>query len=156
MIRNLNSLSLIVLGTLLASFSSLPSTLAQSNWPSGFYRASSRPEVYYLNTDERFHCHVQNPSQMEILGGFGQVRVVGTESFKSGSEFAGECGWPSGFYKLKSRPEVYGVNPKVVCWVSSPAMMEAYGGFDRVKVVDDSSNIFAQRKNVGDCVWPSR
>lgn len=157
MVKNLHSLPLIVLGTLLASSSSLPSALAQSNWPPGYYRASSRPEVYWLNAREGFHCHVQNPSQMEIFGGFKQVRVVGTESFKSGTKFIGECGWPSGqFYRLKSRPEVYGTNAKIACWVSSPEMMNAYGGFGRVRVVDDSSDIFAQRRNAGECVWPGR
>ncbi len=35
-------------------------------------------------------------------------------------------------------------------------MMNAYGGFRRVIVIDDSSDIFAQRKNAGECVWPGK
>ncbi|MEI6428272.1 MAG: hypothetical protein WCO45_07775 [Pseudanabaena sp. ELA607] len=157
MIKNYKSLFLITLGTLAVGSSELPFALAQSNWPVGYYRASNRPEVYYVNSAQRFHCHVQNPSQMEMFGGFKQVRVVGTESFKAGTRFIGKCGWPDGqFYRLKSRPEVYGTNTGIGCWVSSPAMMDAYGGFSRVRVIDDSSDIFAQRRNAGECVWPSR
>jgi hypothetical protein len=157
MIKNLKSRSLIFLGTLLAGSSVLSAALAQSNWPSGYYKASNRAEVYWLDSAKRSHCHVQNPSQMEMFGGFNNVRVVGAESFKDGSRFIGQCSWPDGqFYRLKSRREVYRTNSGIACWVSSPEMMNAYGGFGLVRVIDDSSDIFAQRINAGECVWPGR
>lgn len=95
---------------------------------------------------------------MEIFGGFNQVRVVGNNDFKSGTKFMGKCGFLTGFYRRTNDPKVYGVNAQqgVACWVSSPQMMDAYGGFDRVKVVDDSSDISAQRRDQGGCVWPSK
>jgi hypothetical protein len=130
------------------------STIAQTQWPSGYYRKSDQPAVYYLNSSNSTYCHVQNPSQMDIFGGFGQIRVVGTNRFLAGSKNIGECGWPNGFYKRKSQPAVYGLNDTKACWVSSPQMMDAYGGFKQVRVVEDSSDLFAQREYAGDCIWP--
>ena len=149
-------LSLAILGILVASSSNVLPALA--NWPSGFYRTSNDPKVYLLNKDSKFHCHVQNPSQMEIYGGFKQVRVVGNNEFMSGTRFADKCGFPTGFYRRKNDSKVYGVNARqgVACWVSSPEMMNAYGGFSRVRVVDDSSDIIAQRTDKGSCVWPGK
>jgi hypothetical protein len=156
MIKTSTKLSLVILGTLVASSSNALSALA--NWPDGFYKASNNPKVYYLDKDKNFHCHVQNPSQMEIYGGFQQVRVVGNNEFMSGTNFIGKCGFPTGFYRRKSDRKVYGVNAPqgIACWVSSPQMMDAYGGFSRVKVVDDSSDILAQRRDIGSCVWPGK
>lgn len=154
--KQLNSLVHVTSYTLgLVTLSALQS-VAQSSWPTGYYRASNRPEVYWLNSRTNTYCHVQNPSQMNMFGGFNQVRVVGTESFRSSSQFIGKCGWPDGFYRVQNRPEVYGLGNGFACWVSSPQMMNAYGGFSRVRVVENSSNLFAQRRNAGECVWPSR
>ncbi len=135
----------------LTSFITSP---AQAN-SSGYYKSNSRPEVYYVNADRRAFCHVQNPSQMNLFGGFGQVRVVGNESFKSGLADGGKCRFDNGFYKRKSKPEVYGLTDNQMCWVSSPQMMNAFGGFGKVRVVDDSSDFLAGgRQDVGDCSWP--
>ena len=129
--------------------------LAQSSWPTGYYRANSNAAVYWLDTSKGSHCHVQNSSQMQMFGGFGQVRVTGTESFKSGTKFNGECAWPDeSFLRRKSQAAVYGTYRGGACWVSSPQMMEAFGGFGRVSVIEDSSDIFAKRQNGGECVWP--
>jgi hypothetical protein len=131
------------------------STIAQTQWPSGCYRQSDRPEVYCLNSSSSTYCHVQNPSQMDTFGGFGQVRVVGTNRFLAGANNIGECGWLNGFYRRKSKLEVYRLNNDTkACWVSSPEMMDAYGGFKQVRVVEDSSDLFAQREYEGDCIWP--
>jgi len=91
---------------------------------------------------------------MNIFGGFGQVRVVGTQSYQSGARPLGGCMWPDGFYRRQSAPEVYRLFQTQMCWVSSPEMMEAYGGFGQMRVVDDPSVLQARRTDVGDCEWP--
>lgn len=131
------------------------SRLAQSSWPNGYYKSNTNDAVYWLNASEGIYCLVQNPSQMKAFGGFGQVRVTGTESFKSGSGSAGQCGWPDGkFLRRKSEAAVYGTYEGWACLVTSPQMMNAFGGFGLVTVIDDSSNIFATRKDGGECLWP--
>lgn len=139
---------LSAIGVLIPVFS----TMAQTQWPSGYY--SLRGNVYALNANNSTYCYVQSPTQMNLFGGFSKVREVGSDSFKAGSRDVGKCGWPNGFYRKKSKPEVYGLNDKQACYVNSPQMMDAYGGFKRVRVVEDSVDLFAQRKFVGDCLWP--
>jgi hypothetical protein len=46
------------------------SKLAQSSWPTGYYKLNSNDAVYWLNASEGTHCVVQNPSQMKMFGGF--------------------------------------------------------------------------------------
>ncbi|MEP0919552.1 hypothetical protein NC981_22235 [Leptolyngbya sp. DQ-M1] len=142
---------------------------AQAESPYRFYRVDGRPEVYlvddhYWDIDiepnpkpsrkPQTVCHVQNPSQMETFGGFGQVQVVRDRAFMRGRVYQGECSWLNGFYRLASRAEIYRLNNTHLCWVSSPEMMETYGGFGQVIVVEDSSDLLAGRKNSGTCEWP--
>lgn len=165
-LTSLAGVSLFISG--LASLVTLP---AQAESPYSFYRVSGHPEVYLID-DHIWHidldrlpkpprptptvCHVQNSSQMERFGGFGQVKEVRDKSFMRGRVYQGECKWPNGFYRRASQPEVYGLNDTQMCWVISPEMMEAYGGYGRVMVVDDSSDLLAGRKDGGRCKWPKR
>lgn len=164
----MNPKFLSFVGTVISLGFTLSTLPAQANsWSTGYYKQSDRSEVYYLNNDffridmvgappqrPPELCHVQNPSQMEALGGFGQVQVVSSNGFKQGTVYIGECPWPNGFYRRASMPEVYGLNDRLMCWVSSPEMMEAYGGFTRVMVVEDASDLLAGRKDGGTCKWP--
>jgi hypothetical protein len=50
-------------------------------WPNGFYRRSNEPHVYRLYGQGPLGlghraCHVTNPRQMTLFGGFAQVQVV--------------------------------------------------------------------------------
>jgi hypothetical protein len=70
-------------------------------WPNGFYRRSNEP-VYRLHGRGALNlgrraCHVVNPRQMELFGGFGQLRVVepSSELFQD-REQPGECEDPRG------------------------------------------------------------
>ncbi len=151
---NFRNLSFVTASILVTGLATVFSGSVEAVSPSGYYRVSDRPEVYFLNSSSNTYCHVQNPSQMNLLGGFGKVRVVGGNSFRSGATNVGECDWPKGFYRRKSRPEVYRLSNTQMCWVSSPEMMEAYGGFGQVRVVENSSDIKAGRTDVGECDWP--
>jgi len=69
-------------------------------WPNGFYRRSADSAVYRLHgrgalNIGRFACHVVNPRQMELFGGFAQLRVVEQSSdLFRGREQPGECADP--------------------------------------------------------------
>lgn len=105
---------------------------------SGYFRRSDRPEVYFVNAGARTSCHVQNPSQMEVYGGFGQVRVVSSDAFRDGAQFNGPCLWPDGLYRSSDRPEVYYLfdNLKSACWVRTPQRVEELGGWGKVRIVN--------------------
>ena len=109
-----------------------------ASYSSGYYKRADRPEVYFLNSGSRTLCHVQNPSQMEVYGGFGQVRVTQTSDFNSNASFTGPCLWPDGMYRSKERPEVYYLydNWKAACWVRTPARVEQLGGWGRVRIIE--------------------
>jgi hypothetical protein len=71
-------------------------------WPNGFYRRANDTAVYRLHGRAalnlgRLACHVVNPRQMELFGGFAQLRVVEASSnlFQS-REQPGECADPRG------------------------------------------------------------
>ena len=71
-------------------------------WPNGFYRRANEPAVYRLHGRGalnlgRLACHVVNPRQMELFGGFAQLRVVLPSSnlFQSREQPA-ECADPRG------------------------------------------------------------
>ncbi|HAX77814.1 MAG TPA: hypothetical protein DCY88_18735 [Cyanobacteria bacterium UBA11372] len=57
----------------------------------GFYRQDGKPNVYYVNVDNRSFCHVQSPAQMQRFGGFGRVVVFPNDSFRIGLRDAGAC-----------------------------------------------------------------
>jgi len=57
----------------------------------GFYRQDGKPNVYYVNVNNRTFCHVLNPDQMQRLGGFGKIIVFPDDSFRIGLRDAGEC-----------------------------------------------------------------
>ena len=69
-------------------------------WPNGFYRRTTDSAVYRLHgrgalNIGRFACHVVNPRQMELFGGFAQLRVVEQSSdLFRGREQPGECADP--------------------------------------------------------------
>jgi hypothetical protein len=107
---------------------------------SGYFRQSDRPEVYFVNAGSRTSCHVQNPSQMEVYGGFSQVRVVSGDTFRAGAQFSGPCLWPDGLYRSSDRPEVYYLhnNWKSACWVRTPQRVEELGGWGRVRLVNQT------------------
>jgi hypothetical protein len=71
-------------------------------WPNGFYRRSNEPAVYrlhgrgVLNLGRRA-CHVVNPRQMQLFGGWGQLRTVEPSSnLFQDREQPGECEDPRG------------------------------------------------------------
>jgi hypothetical protein len=113
---------------------------SDSNLSSGFFRQNDRPEVYFVNAGSRTSCHVQNPSQMEVYGGFRQVRVVSGDTFRVGAQFNGPCLWPDGLYRSSDRPEVYYLhnNWKSACWVRTPQRVEELGGWGRVRLVNQT------------------
>jgi hypothetical protein len=113
---------------------------------SGYYRNQSRPEVYFVNQATQTMCHVQNPSQMNVFGGFSYVTVTRDNSFAFATRLNGECAWPDGMYKTQSNAAVYllhGTNQ--ACWIRSPDGVVRRGGWNQVRVVDDSSQIIAGR-----------
>lgn len=89
-------ISLFTASIFATGLTALLKTSAQAARPSGYYRISSRQEVYFLNSSSRSFCHVQDPSQMEVFGGFNQVQVVRNNSFMSGARYIGECVSPDG------------------------------------------------------------
>ncbi len=112
----------------------------QSSLSTGYFRRSDRPEVYFVNANSRTSCHVQNPSQMDLYGGFGRVRVVSNDLFRDNTQFNGPCLWPDGLYRSNDRPEVYYLfnNWKSACWVRTPQRVEELGGWGRVRVVNQT------------------
>lgn len=66
-------------------------------WPNGFYRRADQPAVYRLYGPGparlgRYACHVVDPRQMGLFGGFGQVVTVeATSDLFRGREQPGEC-----------------------------------------------------------------
>jgi len=69
-------------------------------WPNGFYRRADQPAVYRLHGAGpanlgRYACHVVDPRQMELFGGFGQVATVEeTSDLFRGREQPTECADP--------------------------------------------------------------
>jgi hypothetical protein len=69
-------------------------------WPNGFFRRSSEGAVYRLHGPGpfglgRLACHVTEPRQMALFGGFGRVAIVEPSSHLFlGREPAGECSDP--------------------------------------------------------------
>lgn len=57
----------------------------------GFYRQDGKPNVYFVNVNNRTFCHVQSPAQMDRFGGFGRVVVFPNDSFRIGLRDAGAC-----------------------------------------------------------------
>jgi len=107
---------------------------------SGYYRLRDRPEVYFINAENDTGCHVQNPSQMDIYGGFEQVRVV--DHSRSDPRFTREpCLWPDGLYRSSERPEVYYLynNWRAACWVRTSERANQLGGWGRVRVINNTS-----------------
>jgi len=124
---------------LLASIGS--ASVESSTLASGYYRRSDRPEVYFVNAGSRTACHVQNPSQMEVYGGFGQVKVVQGDGFRSGTQFTRSCLCPDGLYRSREKPEVYYLhnNWKSACWVRTSERVDQLGGWGRVRLIDSTS-----------------
>jgi protease YdgD len=104
----------------------------------GYYKRNGRPEVYFLNAGDRQFCHVQNPSQMEVYGGFQQVRNVADGGFQVGVNFTGSCSWPDGLYRSRERPEVYYLSRGTACWVRTPQQVDALGGWGRVRLINNT------------------
>jgi hypothetical protein len=126
--------------------------------PRMFYRQADKPEVYFQFSTEG-HCHVQNEWQMAAYGGFDQVKVVPRVAMNG--RFLGACGWPNGFYRRESKPEVYRLTGETlpgigqdICHVINETQMAAFGGFAQVKVVPDTSDIGRGRKAVRPCANP--
>jgi hypothetical protein len=112
-----------------------------STLTSGYYRRNDRPEVYYVNAGTRTACHIQNPSQMDVYGGFKRVLIVQDDRFRTGANFTGPCPWPDGLYRSRERPEVYLLhnNWQSACWVRTPERVEQLGGWGNVRLVDGTS-----------------
>jgi hypothetical protein len=108
---------------------------------SGFYKEKDRSEIYLVNSASRTICHVQNPSQMEVFGGFTQVRSMSSGSFRSGTQFTGKCRWPDGLYRSRERPEVYYLhgNGSLTCWVRSSERVGQLGGWAKVRLIKDTT-----------------
>lgn len=66
-------------------------------WPNGYYRRTNEPHVYRLYGQGflglgRRACHVTDPRQMALFGGFAQVQAVEPSSnLFQGREQPGEC-----------------------------------------------------------------
>lgn len=123
-----------------------------------FYRQSDRPEVMF-QYDNDYHCHVQNPSQMEAWGGFGLVNTLPRVQMRG--EFTGPCPFPDGFYRLSNDARVYRLYGggmfnvgEFSCYVTDPAQMARYGGFGQVRVIEPSSDISIARPRPGPCADP--
>jgi hypothetical protein len=75
-------------------------SIGTCGWPNGFYRRSSEPHVYRLfgpgySGLGRRACHVINPAQMALFGGFGRVVTVEPSSdLFRGREQPTECSDP--------------------------------------------------------------
>jgi hypothetical protein len=108
---------------------------------SGYFRRNDRPEVYFVNAGTRTACHVQNPSQMEVYGEFGQVKVVQGDGFRAGTTFTGSCLWPDGLYISREKPEVYYLsnNWKSACWVRTSERVNQLGGWGKVRLINGTS-----------------
>lgn len=119
---------------------------------SGFYRENGTNPVFYLNQENRTFCHVVNPDQMDLFGGFSLVKVVNNHRFLSPMSFIGDCTVASGYYRQNGTAPVYYVNAttRQMCHVANEAQMECLGGFGQVKVV--INNGFQAGVNyIGDC-----
>jgi pimeloyl-ACP methyl ester carboxylesterase len=149
------------------SSASSPDTVSPSSISSfslGFYQEPSRPEVYLVFRSSGRHCHVQNPDQMKAFGGWGKVQQTASASFRNSSGgFSGGCGFPNGFYRLGSKPEVYRLYGSGIaefnigdkaCHVVNPAQMNALGGFGQVVSVDTGSDLNRGRTFIGGCPNP--
>ncbi|MBD1846637.1 hypothetical protein H6F89_25090 [Cyanobacteria bacterium FACHB-63] len=113
----------------------------------GYYKSTDRPEVYAVNFTNLTYCHVQNPSQMNAFGGFNQVKrftpTVANEFFSS-KKFVGECRWGNGLYKRQHHPEVFHLfdnGTPSACWVRTSNQVRQFGGWNKVRSVDDSSDL---------------
>jgi hypothetical protein len=114
--------------------------ISTSDLTSGYFRQNDRPEVYFVNAGTRTSCHVQNPSQMDVYGGFSQVKIVSGDAFRNGTQLTGPCLWPDGLYKSNDRAEVYYLydNWKSACWVRTPQRVVQLGGWSRVRIVSQT------------------
>ncbi len=81
-----------------------PTVLAQQLTNIGFVRQQGQPAVYYQYSDTHY-CHVQNDVQMAAFGGASQVRV--TNNIHLRGQFTRNCGWPNGFFRRSTEPQVY-------------------------------------------------
>ena len=114
--------------------------ISTSGLTSGYFRQNDRPEVYFVNAGTRTSCHVQNPSQMDVYGGFSQVKIVSGDAFRNGTQLTGPCLWPDGLYRSNDREEVYYLydNWKSACWVRTPQRVVQLGGWSRVRIVNQT------------------
>lgn len=130
---------------------------AAEHWPTGYYRTVADPDnSYYYNDENRWYCHVQNATQASLYDVESQVRIVGdTYGFLSLATSLNECSWPNGFYNTASNGQIYRLYPGNVCSITSPEMLDAYGGTDSVVQAEDNSDFGAHRTWIGQCFWPS-
>lgn len=127
------------------------------HWPTGYYTTVSDPaNIYYYNDENRWYCHVQNPTQAALYDVQDQVRVVGdVYSFLSLSTSLNECSWPDGFYTTGGdNPVVYRLYPGNICTITSDEMLAAYGGTDQVIYAEVNSDFGSHRTFIGQCFWP--
>lgn len=132
------------------------------HWPTGYYRSTSDPEnSFYYNDENRWYCHIQNPTQAGLYGVEEQIRIVGdVYSFLSTAVSLNECPWPNGFYQATPAEEggespIFRLYPGNICTVTSPEMLAAYGGTDQVIVAETGSDFGSHRTELGQCFWPS-
>jgi len=146
--------------TLLSFFVPLVMSLSlmAEHWPTGYYATlDESDQAYYYNDEYRWYCHIQNATQGDLYDVPEQLRIVGDiYSFLSQATGLGECPWPNGFYRIVNTDgPVYRLYPGNICTITSPEMLDAYGGTDSVIESEEGSDYSAHRTDIGQCFWPS-
>lgn len=112
----------------------------------GFYRQQDRPEVYLVYRSG-YYCHVYNEDQMNAFGGLEKVRVVNSlnlKDYNTSEAVHNQCQWPNGFFRESNNNWVYRLYGSVIpefnigdsfCHVANEDQMNAYGGFEQVRVI---------------------
>jgi hypothetical protein len=128
--------------------------------PLGFYKQDAKPAIY-LQYRTDVYCQVQNMDQMNAFGGMDKVKIVAQLQL-SGRQ-TGTCGWPNGFYKRSNDSKVYrafgngvgwaGIGDRL-CHVVNERQMAAYGGFQKVRVVQAGSELGRGRAAPTPCPNP--
>lgn len=132
--------------------------LTAENWPTGYYRTVNDPaNTYYYDDELRWYCHVQNETQASLYDVENQVRIIGdVYPFLGNAVSLGECRWPDGFYSITDGDgTIYRLYPGNYCLITSPQMLDAYGGTDSVIFTEANSDFGSHRTFIGQCFWPT-
>lgn len=119
----------------------------------GFYKVRGEAPIYWIYEQEKY-CQVQNPLQLNVLGGTQWSDATKLELERSVN--TGACRWPPGIYKLQKESSIYrifageGSVDWRICHIKE-GELDRFGGLGSVRIVGDESNLNVGVVSAGDC-----